>query len=356
MARKEASVTRRYTFPDVGRGFTLVELLVVITIIGILAGLLLPAVQHAREAARRSHCGNNVKQLALGALQHESATGFLPCGGWGWHTLGDPDRGYGATQPGGWFYNLLPFIDQGPLHDLGANVAYNVSNSSDSGTQQRIQFAVQMVQTPLVIANCPTRRRSLLYKKVADGTFAGHNYGGVNVPSNNNVVARTDYAGCVGDGGATEIDSGANDPGFGNVTVPYSGSDIAGFYQSFTGVIFRCSQVGLAQIKGGASNTILVGERYDCAAVYLSGQSGSDNENLYVGMDNDVCRSTNIPPQPDRVQIDNQIPFGSAHASGCNLAFCDGSVRPLSYAIDAATYQQLGRRVKTQPINDALVR
>ncbi len=99
-------------------GFTLVELLVVITIIGIMIALLLPAVQMAREAARQVQCANHVKQLALGALLHESANQCLPTGGWGLYWAGDPDRGFGRRQPGGWIYNVLPYIEQGALHDL----------------------------------------------------------------------------------------------------------------------------------------------------------------------------------------------------------------------------------------------
>src|SRR5580704_2621702 len=134
-------------------GFTLVELLVVITIIGILVSLLLPAVQSAREQARLTQCKNNIKQLAMGCQTHVSTYQYFPGGGWGWGWIGDPTHGSGNTQPGGWIYNILPYIDQQNVHDLqlgqtGAGLA---------------AAAGRMLSTPLAVLSCADRRTLQTY-------------------------------------------------------------------------------------------------------------------------------------------------------------------------------------------------
>ena len=103
--------------------FTLVELLVVIAIIGILIALLLPAIQAAREAARRTQCKNNLKQIGLAAQNHLNTQKFFPTGGWGYHWVGDPDRGYGMNQPGGWGFTLLPYIEESAIFNMGRGMS-----------------------------------------------------------------------------------------------------------------------------------------------------------------------------------------------------------------------------------------
>ena len=139
--------------PAGSRAFTLVELLVVVTIIGILAALLLPAVQVAREAARIGQCRNNLKQLALGCLQHESATGRFPTDGWGDGWTGDADLGTDRRQPGGWIFNVLPYIEQQAVHDLGAGLPADAKYAAN----------LLRLSIPLRLLYCPTRRNAAPY-------------------------------------------------------------------------------------------------------------------------------------------------------------------------------------------------
>ena len=151
-------------------GFSLIELLVVITIIGILTALLLPAVQAAREAARRLQCQDHVRELAQGCLQHEAAQGFLPTGGWSWYLVGDPDRGFTRRQPGGWIFNVLPYIEQQALHDLGLGKSAS-AKAAALGQMSQTALATFIVprvapRPPIPMASTPTTLRRLRWRPI----------------------------------------------------------------------------------------------------------------------------------------------------------------------------------------------
>jgi len=164
------------------RAFTLVELLVVIAIIGVLVALLLPAVQAAREAARRSQCANNLKQVGLALQNHHDAFKYLPSGGWGWKWMADPDRGSGEKQPGSWAYSILPFMEAQAIHDIGKGT---------TGAAKKDALA-RLASTPLPGYYCPSRRASRTYPNRNAGSSDQYN---ANSPSE---LARTDYAGNLG--------------------------------------------------------------------------------------------------------------------------------------------------------------
>jgi len=316
-------------------GFTLVEMLVVIGIIGILLALAIPAVQIAREAARRTTCRNNLKQMSLGVLQHAEAHRHLPTGGWGWHWVGDPDRGYDRRQPGGWFYNILPYIEQESLHESGRAMPPD---------EKRAELNA-LTKTPLSIMNCPSRRSSVLYPKPAAGTYVARNAAD-NDPSHN-MAARGDYAANCGSQSHNEYGPGPMSLEEGdNPDFPWY--DI----RACNGVIYERSEIRMAQIRDGESNTLLLGEKYLNPDAYATGLDPSDNENLYTGFNSDLYRSTYYhratgrgwPPMQDRPGLSSPFHFGGPHVDACHFAFCDGSVRSIHYTIDAEVFSYLGSR------------
>ncbi|MGO9111917.1 MAG: DUF1559 domain-containing protein [Thermoguttaceae bacterium] len=307
-------------------GFTLVELLVVVAIIGMLIALLLPAVQGAREAGRSTQCTNNVRQLALACLAHEEAQQYLPAGGWGFRCLGLASRGFGPGQPGGWIYSILPNLDQASLWDGGG--ATNVE-----------QAMTTLVQTPLPVLYCPSRRACRTYPEIYSQWMPY----GIPPPTQ---VARNDYAMNIADGdggGAPPVTAGPSNFISGPVLqIPPLPTD---------GVTGEGWWVSMASITDGAGNTYLLGEKSLPADHYTDGVNFGDNEDAYVGADRDTLRGTFTdessvvyPVARDQAGVDNSFAFGSAHYSGFHMAFCDGRVQQITYAISPAVHEQLGNR------------
>lgn len=331
--------------------FTLVELLVVIAIIGVLIALLLPAVQSAREAARRTQCVNQLKQVSLAFHNHHDTHGYFPSGGWGWFWVGFPEQGYGKSQSGGWLYSLLPYMEEELLHDLG------------SGSSNVRSFAKQRVQLPFEGMVCPSRRTTNVY----DFQSSSASYRFCSRPIQ--VASKTDYA-CNGGnirttelfdsiGGGPPEDAGgllATNP---KESPSYEISSEGDRKRDWNGICHYRSEVKMRQITDGTSKTYMVGEKWMYVENYENGLDDGDNEPAFVGNNNDTIRMTYYSaaePVKYVLQSDSEDPkgangqsygrrkFGGPHPGGFNMAMCDGSVSFALRDIDPHIHAVTGSR------------
>jgi prepilin-type N-terminal cleavage/methylation domain-containing protein len=340
-------------------GFTLVELLVVIAIIGVLVALLLPAVQAAREASRRTKCANNIKQVALALHNYHDTFNVFPPGnffsagatnavpvtqnanGCYWSTSSQ-------TRPGApWTVLILPFIEQKPLHDsLDFNLEFN--SYSNLGTQTA---NTRKCEIPVAAYRCPS--------------YAPPPHRWVL----STAVARTDlhyakfvnnYYACMG-GGPIMTGGNVNTPdGCYNPNVP--GGSIAQFTNGLIGVN---TKNGFRNCTDGTSNVVMVGEscyqgiellrgwfngmRTDTTAANqppgnIAGTAGVPNGGFrhYINFQGTATNNLNIH------NALNTLYFGSQHPGGCQIAMADASIQFLNENINLALYQRLG------PMGDGL--
>ncbi|MEM9658892.1 MAG: DUF1559 domain-containing protein [Planctomycetota bacterium] len=345
LGRKQATSSRCRYSPNARRGFTLVELLVVIAIIGVLVALLLPAVQAAREAARRTQCQNNLKNIGLAAQNHHDTHGFFPSSGWGYRWTGDPDSGFGERQPGGWAYDILDYMEGTNIRAIGRGL-------EGGGSGPKFEALGVLKSTVFPMLHCPSRRPAIGYPAVETSYNGAH-------PA---VLSKTDYA--ANGGSLTELLG--TGPGIQCLeqypACTWNDAAERDRIDNFDGLSTYRSEVSMAMITDGSSNTMLIGEKYMNPNQYDTGDGCADNNSLFQGNDWDTNRwvpgvSTRDPNIVDPIKEAERMPrqdtpgfenctrrFGSVHTAGFNAVHCDGSVHLIEYEIDPLAYYARGSR------------
>jgi prepilin-type N-terminal cleavage/methylation domain-containing protein/prepilin-type processing-associated H-X9-DG protein len=334
------------------RGFTLVELLVVIAIIGILVALLLPAIQAAREAARRAQCQNHIKEISLAVLNHESARKKYPVG-----FVPQPSQ----VESWGWAVFILPYLEEQALYDRlrpsptfvqpvdgarkGPRNLADVFVAAKSNADEIVPL-----QTPLSVFRCPSDGSPPLVPcEWSDGgckaanpsalaekgrwvrSFLGTNSSGLSPmfqPPTSNYVGNRGMrdAGCPGSGASPNW-------------VPTKTCVTNTSCCDSDGVFFGDSDISTKDITDGTSKTFMVGERdeYCLAATWIGARNPQDGSEIHSSLWT-LAHTANPLNDPNRPAYD-QCPesFSSAHEGGGYFAFCDGSVRFIDDDISSNT-------------------
>ena len=290
------------------KAFTLVELLVVIAIIGILIALLLPAVQAAREAARRMSCTNNMKQIGLGLHMYHDTFKTLPAGWRGFDPgSGQPDW-FGL--PGwAWSASILPYMEQTAIHDSLIHFDYSITDPVND----------QVRVTEISIFRCPTDTGEKTFDLEGGGPSVGP---GVTFPIE---IATGNYIGAFG-----TID-------FHHVCNP-SSPEFNGCEGN--GTFFLNRQIRFAEIQDGLSNTLVVGER-------SSKLGPSTWVGVVTGGQHAVARVAGVasyPPNSEDTPAHYFHNFSSFHPAGTNFLLGDGSVKLIAETVAEETFHALTTR------------
>jgi prepilin-type N-terminal cleavage/methylation domain-containing protein len=321
----ERSTVSRLPFPR--RAFTLVELLVVIAIIGVLVALLLPAVQSAREAARRMRCQNNLKQIGLACHNHHDINNELP-------------RAYYETTGLSWHVYILPHIElQALYNNFDLTTANNTHTSANRNDPNGLTI-VPAYQCP----SCTVKRQA---------------FGG-----NNNTNGATDLIPPnTGSAAAVPHYYGINGPR--GTNYPVGTATHEGVPAATSGMFQRDGTIRMARVTDGTSNTMMIAEMSWISPQYGTRfrtwvRGGDEYAGVVTGKPGFVvsCRNVTNPINAifnaNLIVPYNDVPFGSMHPSGMNVCLGDASVRFVSQNISMTTYRAIASRDQgeTDSVND----
>lgn len=313
------------TFVAVKRdAFTLIELLVVIAIIGILIGLLLPAVQAIRESARRLQCQNNLKQIGLGLQNYESVHRVFPKGGAGSISLTDPTTR--ARWRMSWGAALLPFIDQSALYEMiDPNVPFIHPDNLTAG------------QTLVDTFLCPSAPKTMTMRPISGP------------PSSNTLYAKTDYGGNYGERSLRCYPQS-------NCRNDYSDDGTTGGGGRGTMMLWSEPGIGVRDITDGTTHTIMIGEAPEGLHSIWIGHKNVLDQSVPL----DARVKTGSPWQPCHPVFKSRFgnicdygqEFHSYHPGTCCFSFADASTRSLTTSIDIKIFAALLSRRGNETVGD----
>jgi len=375
------------------KAFTLVEMLLVVTIIAILAAVSFPAISAVLETVRIASCGNNLRGMANAAKSHNSALDVLPTAGWGAYWTGDPNRGTKQAQPGGWLFQLLPYMEQKQTWEMA--LGYD-------DAQKRKDRLAKMNAVFLEIAYCPSSRAVDVYPYQGDLTTAPATTSNVGFNFTAGApVAKTDYAACSGNAIAATMPTFPSGPTEGEAVDCEPGRWVADCQAAIAaceggsdwldvsnGAIPWLAAVSVAEIteNDGTSRTALFGEKFvsedegprlACSDDNLSAYQGfspstvrqtlayARNNIEYASMSGTTIDNSSLkdavvvqllsgtdaivpaPPKDDSnssasVEISCTNSFGGPHTVGFNMVTVAGGLHYIPYIVDLQAYQSLG--------------
>jgi len=327
------------------QAFTLVELLVVIAIIGILVGLLLPAVQVARETARMSSCQNNLKQIGLAALNVESAKGSYPTAGVVASTASQfsirstiqqtKDANTNGRIIGGWMFQVLPFIEQQSTYDL---------RSQGSGWKTTGSASIRAIPVPAF--NCPSRQ-GRFYMDAITPTMLG-DYAGFGLMGSDNLNTPQNWPGA----SSSSVTQDNCDRAYGGIISP------GGWDRNGSNTFVAGQTVKISLVADGISNTAMIAEksvrsdRYDGTAAQTYPANMPDMEGYYpayrytdIRLVKDTAGTAYAPLQDGIARgAAKEYGFGAAHPATFGVVMGDGSVRGVGFQTDVTLLNTVFQR------------
>jgi len=316
-------------------GVSLVELVVAISIIALISGLSLSAIQASRESARALTCQNSLRQLGLAAINHESAKGYYPTSGWGHRWVADRVLVPKFGQPAGWAYQSLPYLELNQLYDLP-----QLGGANRSDIEANI---AKLLAQPVELFLCPSKPLPAMVEFSPEISL-------VNLAQSPKFAATTDFA---VNGGPWQIpryhselqfDGGPHENNVRSIK-SYKWVD----FEESDGMAFLHYRISPRLIQGGLSNVMWVAEKYTGRDVFpvTDYRSSGRDQSLFSGDCDDIRRWTSEPPAWDYHtfgEFGNRHAFGSSHPSGLNAVLADGSTKKIDLDIDWLSYFELGKR------------